>query len=93
VTSYQSETSLSGSNGGYSEYFTRPSYQTGIHSNAYRGVPDLSANADPNSGYAICYTVSSFDCFLIGGKEFKKKNLDILLVYSIFTRILKVHRQ
>ena len=70
MSSYQRETGWSDSNGGYSEYFTRPSYQSGIHSNAKRGVPDLSANADPKSGFSVCFTkTSSFQCFKIGGKN------------------------
>jgi hypothetical protein len=59
-----SETAWSGSNGGYSQTFPRPSYQNGIHSNAYRGVPDVAANADPSTGYQICF---SGYCFLVGG--------------------------
>jgi len=76
VTSYESETSWSGSNGGYSGYFTRPSYQTGIHKKSQRGVPDLAANADPKSGYAICFTAFfSSECYRVGGRKFMEKNL------------------
>lgn len=50
-----------GSGGGLSTVFPRPSYQSGLgvlnrYSNGMRQVPDVSANADPNTGYAI-YTV------------------------------------
>ena len=76
VSKYVSETGCSSSNGGYSRYFTRPSYQTGIQTNAYRGVPDLSANGDvdANSGYRVCFTESgAFTCYVVGGKfEIKK---------------------
>lgn len=61
-----SETSWSGSNGGYSQVFTRPSYQNGVQSNAYRGVPDLAANADPNTGYNVCFS-SLYGCVPVGG--------------------------
>jgi len=51
-----------GSGGGLSSVFARPSYQTGPgvsnqYSNGMRQVPDVAANADPHTGYAI-YTVS-----------------------------------
>ncbi|GAC1442634.1 MAG: hypothetical protein NVSMB52_00050 [Chloroflexota bacterium] len=51
-----------GSGGGLSSVYSRPSYQVGpgvsnTYSNGMRQVPDVSANADPNSGYAI-YTVN-----------------------------------
>ena len=70
VSSYVSETAWSGSNGGFSQAYSRPSYQNGKHSNAFRGVPDVAANADPNTGYQICFANS---CQLVGGK--KKTNL------------------
>ena len=66
VTSYINETGWSGSNGGYSTYFNRPSYQNGIQSNSKRGVPDLSADAYPNSGYIICYK-NQASCYNTGG--------------------------
>ena len=66
VTRYVSETSWSGSNGGFSTYFTRPLYQQGIHTNVNRGVPDLSSDADPRSGYLVCYG-SPRRCSKFGG--------------------------
>ncbi|MGO9753308.1 MAG: protease pro-enzyme activation domain-containing protein [Solirubrobacteraceae bacterium] len=39
---------------GTSSYFTRPSYQAGLTSSTMRSVPDLSLNADPETGWAIC---------------------------------------
>jgi subtilase family serine protease len=42
------------SGGGYSSLFPRPAYQDGIaRSRATRGVPDVAANADPNTAMAI----------------------------------------
>ncbi|GAC1379602.1 MAG: hypothetical protein NVS4B7_17660 [Ktedonobacteraceae bacterium] len=53
----------SGSGGGISSYFTRPSYQTGTGvTSANREVPDVSADADPASGYSIYCTVSAAGC-------------------------------
>src|SRR5579862_4802892 len=42
------------SGGGYSSLFPRPSYQHGL-ARATRGVPDVSANADPYGAMAIEY--------------------------------------
>lgn len=43
-----------GGGGGVSTYFTRPSYQTGTNlTNANRMVPEVSADADPATGYSI----------------------------------------
>lgn len=40
--------------GGFSATFPKPAYQTAIQSSStFRGVPDVAANADPNTGYAI----------------------------------------
>jgi len=52
-----------GSGGGISSYFARPSYQTGTGvSGSNREVPDVSADADPNSGYSVYCTVSAAGC-------------------------------
>jgi subtilase family serine protease len=52
-----------GGGGGVSSYFTRPGYQSGTNlTNANRMVPDVSADADPNTGYSIYCTVSAAGC-------------------------------
>jgi subtilase family serine protease len=61
-----------GSGGGYSTQFTRPGYQTGTNlTNANREVPDVSADADPNTGYSVYCTVAVSDCgsgwLVVGG--------------------------
>ncbi len=50
-----SETGWSGSGGGISGKIARPSWQTGagVPSGATRLVPDISANADPKTGYYL----------------------------------------
>lgn len=64
--------------GGVSSYFPKPSWQVGTGTtNSYntwlRGVPDVGANADPNTGYAeYCSSTNKYDCanygwFYIGG--------------------------
>lgn len=52
---FLSETAWSGSGGGSSPYELRPSFQVGISGivGNSRGVPDLSFDADPNSGVAV----------------------------------------
>lgn len=65
---YKSETAWSNANGnggggGISSQFTRPSYQTGTNlTNANREVPDVSADADPNTGYSVYCSVSAAGC-------------------------------
>ena len=64
-SSYQSESVWSnvsraeGSGGGISSYFTRPAYQSGPNlTNLNREVPDVSADADPATGYSVYCTVT-----------------------------------
>lgn len=52
------DSASSAGGGGISTIFTKPSYQTGTgttnsYSNGKRQVPDVTGNADPNSGYSI----------------------------------------
>lgn len=67
------ETAWSGSGGGISLYETEPGYQTsyGItSSNGMRGVPDVSYDADPNTGVAVYDSTSYFGqtgWFVVGG--------------------------
>ena len=56
-----------GSGGGLSGYFSQPSYQTGPgvnnpYSNGMRQTPDVSADADPNTGYSVYCTASASGC-------------------------------
>src|SRR5262249_3738139 len=52
---FVSENGWSGSGGGPSAYEGRPGYQDGIPSQVgnARGTPDISADADPNTGAAV----------------------------------------
>jgi kumamolisin len=52
---FVSESGWSGSGGGPSKYESRPSYQSGIASivGAARGIPDVSSDADPNTGVSV----------------------------------------
>lgn len=53
-----------GGGGGESTFFAKPSYQTGpgVDSNTFRHVPDVSADADPATGYAVFCTVTAAGC-------------------------------
>lgn len=48
-----SENAWSGSGGGSSVFEPRPAYQNGWQTQSGRGVPDVSYNADPNTGVAV----------------------------------------
>ncbi|MFJ1753666.1 protease pro-enzyme activation domain-containing protein [Kitasatospora sp. NPDC088134] len=53
-TTYSSESAWSTAGGGVSTQFAKPTWQTGTGvSGTMRTVPDVSSNADPNSGFAI----------------------------------------
>jgi hypothetical protein len=51
--SVTSESAWSGSGGGISQYLPRPGYQVSANPNANRGIPDVSYNADPNTGFSV----------------------------------------
>ena len=55
-TSYGSESAWSAGGGGINQYEGQPSYQTGVvsaWSTTQRTVPDISLDADPNTGVAV----------------------------------------
>src|SRR5205823_13548796 len=50
------ETGWSGSGGGVSKYELKPGYQGGIaNTGSMRSVPDVSADADPNTGVLVVW--------------------------------------
>lgn len=53
-----------GGGGGLSSFFAKPSYQSGpgVDSNTSRHVPDVSADADPATGYAVFCSVTAAGC-------------------------------
>lgn len=51
--SYNSESTWSGTGGGPSVTEAKPSWQNGVVSGSYRGVPDVALAADPNTGAII----------------------------------------
>jgi len=52
---YQSESGWSDGGGGISQYESQPAYQNGVvtQSTSQRATPDVSMNADPNTGVAV----------------------------------------
>jgi len=65
-----SETAWTGSSGGISKYEPAPSYQTtfGIaRANGKRAIPDVSYNADANSGYSVYRGGSRPGWSVVGG--------------------------
>ncbi|WP_375477892.1 protease pro-enzyme activation domain-containing protein [uncultured Jatrophihabitans sp.] len=63
---------LYGAGGGTSALFNRPSYQKGVTQSPYRSVPDVSMDADPNTGFLIGETQTFsdgvyYDEYRIGG--------------------------
>jgi subtilase family serine protease len=63
-TIVSTESAWSGSGGGISAYVTQPSYQsTLVISNGKRAVPDVSFDADPNTGVAV------YDSFGYNGQK------------------------
>lgn len=59
---WSKETAWSGSGGGVSSFFATPSFQSKVNTGANRAVPDVAADADPSSGWAI-YTGGSWQEF------------------------------
>jgi subtilase family serine protease len=60
-----SETAWSGSGGGVSAYIPKPSYQANVpYTN--RAIPDVSYDADPNSGFAV-YDSYGYGWIVVGG--------------------------
>ena len=65
-----SETGWSGSGGGFSPYVSEPSYQSAFQTTGARGNPDVSYNADPNTGFYVYDSVSYYGSrgwFSVGG--------------------------
>jgi subtilase family serine protease len=63
---------LYGSGGGFSALFNKPAYQGSAVPGAYRGVPDVAMDADPNTGMLIGETQTFpdgtyYDQYRIGG--------------------------
>jgi len=63
TTCTQRSATGSGTGGGFSSYFAKPTYQTGTGVPAgNRTVPDVAADADPASGYSVYCTTAAAGC-------------------------------
>ena len=56
---YVSESGWSDGGGGQSLYESEPSFQDAVNRTSYREIPDVSFDADPNTGVAICDSYQS----------------------------------
>lgn len=61
-----SETAWSGSGGGVSAYEAKPAYQSSL-SYSKRATPDVSYDADPNTGFAVYDTYGYSGWLVVGG--------------------------
>lgn len=72
---YQSENGWQGSGGGVSQWWSEPAYQQGLGSsvqkilNGYRGIPDISYNADPSTSilFYASFPGSTPGYYAVGG--------------------------
>jgi subtilase family serine protease len=67
VYSVGSETSWSGSGGGYSQFEKEPTWQYAVQSSGRRSTPDVSYDANPNTGFAVYDTYGYRGWYVIGG--------------------------
>lgn len=66
--SYSGEIAWNTSAGGFSNLFSRPGYQDGVTGpRGTRGVPDVAADADPNTGMALAIAISTTNYSLFPG--------------------------
>ncbi len=65
-TNRSSETAWSSGGGGLSSYYSRPSWQNIWSGYGTRGVPDVSYNADPNTGVYV-YDAANGGWYEVGG--------------------------
>jgi hypothetical protein len=63
---YLGELAWTGGGGGYSRVYGEPSYQRGVQNTGVRTVPDVSYDADPNTGVPI-YSSSAGGWLVTGG--------------------------
>ncbi|MGA2796904.1 MAG: S53 family peptidase [Thermoguttaceae bacterium] len=67
VYSYGGEKTWSGSGGGYSQFEKEPTWQYAVQSTGRRSSPDVSFDANPNTGFAVYDTYGYRGWYVIGG--------------------------
>ena len=66
TSSYGSESAWTDSGGGYSRYETEPAYQESVQTTGLRSTPDVSFDANPDTGVAVYETPPSGSQFQFG---------------------------
>lgn len=83
TTTYTSETVWSDGGGSISKYEAKPSWQAGVLSGNFRGLPDIAFDGDPNSGAKIIVNGSTEQ---VGGTS-----LSAPLFAGAWARLLATH--
>jgi len=83
TTTYTSETAWSGGGGSISKFEPKPTWQAGVLSGNFRGVPDIAFDGDPNSGAKIIVNGASTQ---VGGTS-----LSAPLFAGAWARLLATH--
>ena len=90
--SYAGETAWSGSGGGISAVESKPSYQSAVtQSSTRRTIPDVSFDADPNSGVAVYDSYangSSAPWEQVGGTSFSSPSWGALIAIANQGRVI-----
>ena len=80
-TNRSSETAWASGGGGLSSYYSRPSWQNTWSTFSVRGVPDVSYNADPNTGVYV-YDAANGGWYEVGGTSAGAPQWAALLVLA-----------
>lgn len=56
TSAYVGESAWSGGGGGLSQVVSEPAYQRSVQGTGVRSTPDVSINANPNTGYSVYFT-------------------------------------
>jgi subtilase family serine protease len=89
---YKSEKGWVGSGGGVSTQEPEPSYQLGVQTTGFRTNPDISFDADPNTGVGLYDTTADSGYtgwFQVGGTSFSSPSIAALLAITNQGRVWK----
>ncbi len=82
-----SETAWSDGGGGVSKFESKPSYQNGVVSGSFRSTPDVSFDANPNTGVAVYDTFGESGWSQVGGTSVGAPAWSAILALADGTRI------
>lgn len=91
---YASEAGWSGSGGGPSAYVSEPAYQQGVQNSGVRSCPDVSYDADPNTGFYVYDSKASggqSGWFVVGGTSASAPQWAALVAIASQGRALAGH--